>query len=68
MPRREREDLLSSDYIIRGIYSPTWQKVKARAALEGRPVLEVLLDFLDAYARGRPGSTVRLPRSFERRV
>jgi hypothetical protein len=39
-------------YPLRAIPLDLWSKVKARATTEGRPVREVIIDLLRAYAAG----------------
>jgi hypothetical protein len=40
-----------SSYIIRGIPGELWRRVKAKAALEGVSVREVILRLLKDYAK-----------------
>lgn len=40
----------SVDYALRGVDRELWNRVKAQAAKEGRPIRFVLIEFLKVYA------------------
>jgi len=48
-----------SSYILRNIPIELWSTVKARAASEGAPLRQVILQLLRAYAEGRISLSAR---------
>ena len=41
------------DYFLRNVEDPIWRQVKARAALEGRDVRDVIIEALKNYVTAR---------------